>query len=124
MALKIDFSDFDPLQLILRVSDIKIWLVLSKSDQNKLDRPIFEPFLQNAFSLSIWELGAVYVKWLYFKYFFQLPHLIVVNTSSYQHFLPNDEPIKMTPEAIGLFIDSILEGEAPVYGGSSYTVRY
>lgn len=52
-----------------------------------------------------------------------LPHLIVVNTSSYQHFLPNDEPIKMTPEAISLFIDSILEGEAPVYGGSSYTVR-
>ena len=61
MALKIDFSNFDPLQLILRVSDIKIWLVLSKSDQNKSDWPIFEPFLQNAFSLSIWELGAVYV---------------------------------------------------------------
>merc|ERR1712226_664868 len=52
-----------------------------------------------------------------------LPHLIVVNSSSYQHFLPNDEPIKMTPEVIVLFIDSILEGEAPVYGGSSYTVR-
>ena len=62
-----------------------------------------------------------YFEWLHF---FQLPNLIVVNTSSYQHFLPNDEPIKMTPEAIALFIDSILEGEAPVYGGSSYTVRY
>ena len=29
----------------------------------------------------------------------------------------------MTPEAVTLFLDSILEGDAPVYGGFSYTVR-
>ena len=54
---------------------------------------------------------------------FQIPHLIVINTTSYQHHLPDDEPIRMTPEAVTLFLDSILEGEASVYGGSSYTVR-
>jgi len=52
-----------------------------------------------------------------------IPHLIVINTTSYQHHLPDDEPIRMTPEAVTLFLDSILEGEASVYGGSSYTVR-
>ena len=58
-----------------------------------------------------------------FNYDFQIPHLIVINTTSYQHHLPDDEPIRMTPEAVTLFLDSILEGEASVYGGSSYTVR-
>jgi len=52
-----------------------------------------------------------------------IPHLIVINTTSYQHYLPDDEPTKMTPEAVTLFLDSILEGDAPVYGGFSYTVR-
>lgn len=52
-----------------------------------------------------------------------LPHLIVVNTSSYQHYLPDDDPSRMTSEAVALFLDNILEGSAPVYGGSSYTVR-
>ena len=47
----------------------------------------------------------------------------MINTTSYQHHLPDDEPIRMTPEAVTLFLDSILEGEASVYGGSSYTVR-
>ncbi len=52
-----------------------------------------------------------------------VPHLIVINTTSYQHYLPDDDPTKMTPEAVTIFLDTILEGEAPVYGGSSYTVR-
>ena len=47
----------------------------------------------------------------------------MINTTSYQHHLPDDDPIRMTPEAVTLFLDSVLEGEAPVYGGSSYTVR-
>jgi hypothetical protein len=29
----------------------------------------------------------------------------------------------MTPEAVTLYLDSILDGDAPVYGGFSYTVR-
>ena len=32
-----------------------------KTYQNLLTRLIFDQFLQNCFSLSVWELGAVYV---------------------------------------------------------------
>lgn len=52
-----------------------------------------------------------------------LPHLLVVNTTSYQHFLPDDDPNQLTAEAMTLFLDDVLAGNAPVYGGSSYTVR-
>eukprot|EP00096_Caligus_rogercresseyi_P011615 TRINITY_DN4617_c0_g1_i1.p1 TRINITY_DN4617_c0_g1~~TRINITY_DN4617_c0_g1_i1.p1 ORF type:complete len:453 (+),score=106.85 TRINITY_DN4617_c0_g1_i1:100-1458(+) len=52
-----------------------------------------------------------------------LPNLLVLNVSSYQHHLPDDDPSVMTPEAIQLFLDDILQGSAPVYGGSTYNVR-
>lgn len=52
-----------------------------------------------------------------------LPNLIVINSTTYQHHLPEDPPEYLTPEAIVLFLDSVLEGEAPSYGGSSWLVR-
>jgi len=52
-----------------------------------------------------------------------LPNLLVINTTTYQHYLPYDEPAHLTIEAIQIFLDDILEGTAPVYGGSSYSVR-
>ena len=42
---------------------------------------------------------------------------------SFQHYLPDDDPSQLTAEAITLFLDEVLAGTAPVYGGSSYTVR-
>jgi len=50
------------------------------------------------------------------KYFFTL-------NFSFQHFLPDDDPNQLTAEAVVVFLDEILAGTAPVYGGSSYTVR-
>merc|ERR1719351_482586 len=44
-----------------------------------------------------------------------LPNLIVINSTTYQHHLPED--------AIKIFLDSILAGEAPSYGGSGMLVR-
>jgi len=52
-----------------------------------------------------------------------LPNLLVINSSSYQHHLPQDHPTQLTAQAIQIFLDSILAGEAPTYGGSSWTVR-
>jgi len=52
-----------------------------------------------------------------------LPNLLVINSSTYQHHLPEDSPTYLTPEAIQIFLDSILAGEAPSYGGSSWMVR-
>lgn len=53
-----------------------------------------------------------------------LPNLIVVNSTTYQHHLPDDDPSQLTPEAIKIFLDEVLDGSAPVYGGSTYTMRY
>ena len=52
-----------------------------------------------------------------------LPNLLVVNTTTYQHYLPQDEPVHLTAEAVQLFLDDVLDGSAKVYGGSSYFVR-
>lgn len=51
-----------------------------------------------------------------------LPNLLVVNASTYQHYLPDDDPSQLTGEAVTLFLDQVLEGTAKVYGGSSYFV--
>ena len=50
--------------------------------------------------------------------------MIYFFTRSFQHFLPDDDPNQLTPEAITLFLDDVLSGSAPVYGGSSYSDRY
>ena len=52
-----------------------------------------------------------------------LPNLLVINSTTYQHHLPEDSPEHLTPEAIKIFLDSVLAGEAPSYGGSSWLVR-
>ena len=52
-----------------------------------------------------------------------IPHLLVVNATSYQHHLPDDDPTQLTEEAIAIFLDGVSEGTVPTYGGSSYTVR-
>ena len=52
-----------------------------------------------------------------------LPNLIVINSTTYQHHLPEDSPEYLTAEAIKIFLDSILSGDAPSYGGSSWLVR-
>ena len=53
----------------------------------------------------------------------EIPSLLVINTTSFHHHLPDDEPSQLTPAAVELFLDSILSGEAPSYGGSSWMVR-
>lgn len=52
-----------------------------------------------------------------------LPNLLVINSTTYQHHLPDDHPAHLTSEAIKIFLDSIIAGEAPSYGGSSWLVR-
>jgi len=51
-----------------------------------------------------------------------LPSLLVVNATTYQHYLPQDDPSHLTAEAVTMFLDDVLEGSARVYGGSSYFV--
>lgn len=51
------------------------------------------------------------------------PHLLVLNSTTNEHHIPDDDPLEMTPEAVEIFLESILLGEAKVLGGDAYVVR-
>ncbi|GLH03080.1 Protein disulfide-isomerase [Gryllus bimaculatus] len=52
-----------------------------------------------------------------------LPHLLVVNSTTNHHHLPQDEPSQLTPEAVEVFLDQIHNQSAPAYGGNTLPVR-
>ncbi|XP_045450754.1 protein disulfide-isomerase TMX3-like [Melitaea cinxia] len=52
-----------------------------------------------------------------------VPHLIVLNSTTSHHHIPDDDPVLMTPEAVSMFLDSIHNQMAPTYGGNSLLVR-
>ncbi|EDW95468.1 protein disulfide-isomerase TMX3 isoform X2 [Drosophila teissieri] len=51
------------------------------------------------------------------------PHLIAINSSTQHHFIPEDDPMQMTPQALHLFLESIRNESAIAYGGDTYFVR-
>ncbi|XP_055687912.1 protein disulfide-isomerase TMX3 [Lutzomyia longipalpis] len=51
------------------------------------------------------------------------PHLLVLNSTTSEHHIPDDEPLKLTSEAIQVFLENIHNQSAPVYGGNSFYVR-
>ena len=51
------------------------------------------------------------------------PHLLVLNASTNEHHIPEDDPLQLTPEAIEIFLDSIHNQTAPTFGGNSLPVR-
>ncbi|XP_071545582.1 protein disulfide-isomerase TMX3 isoform X2 [Panulirus ornatus] len=52
-----------------------------------------------------------------------LPSLLVVNSTTMHHHLPEDPPQHLTPAAIEMFLDSIISETAPTYGGDSWPIR-
>ncbi|XP_026668058.1 protein disulfide-isomerase TMX3 isoform X8 [Ceratina calcarata] len=52
-----------------------------------------------------------------------LPSLIVINTTTNHHHLPEDEAEKLTPYVIELFLEQIRNESAPRYGGNSLLIR-
>lgn len=51
------------------------------------------------------------------------PHLLVLNSTTNEHHLPDDDPLEMTPEAVEMFLDSVINQSAQIYGGDFFTVR-
>ncbi|XP_067645832.1 protein disulfide-isomerase TMX3 [Eurosta solidaginis] len=51
------------------------------------------------------------------------PHLIVINSTTQHHYIPDDEPLKMTPQALHIFLESIHNESATPLGGDTYFVR-
>ncbi|KAJ0178239.1 hypothetical protein K1T71_006062 [Dendrolimus kikuchii] len=52
-----------------------------------------------------------------------VPHLLVLNSTTSHHHIPDDDPVLMTPEAVSMFLDQIHNHLAPTYGGNSWPVR-
>lgn len=51
------------------------------------------------------------------------PHLLVLNATTSEHHIPDDDPMQLTAEAIHLFLESIHQQKATAYGGNSFSVR-
>ncbi|CAK1556308.1 unnamed protein product [Leptosia nina] len=56
-------------------------------------------------------------------YDLSIPHLIVLNSTTHHHHLPDIDPVFMTPEAVIRFLDAIHNQIAPTYGGKDFIVR-
>jgi len=52
-----------------------------------------------------------------------LPSLLVINSTNYKFHMPDDPAHHLTPEAVQIFLDSVADGNAPAFGGSSWLVR-
>ncbi|XP_011643356.1 protein disulfide-isomerase TMX3 isoform X1 [Pogonomyrmex barbatus] len=52
-----------------------------------------------------------------------IPSLLVINTTTNHHHIPEDETEKLTPYVIELFLEQIRNESAPRYGGNSWLVR-
>ncbi|XP_018331269.1 protein disulfide-isomerase TMX3 [Agrilus planipennis] len=52
-----------------------------------------------------------------------LPYLLVLNSTTNHHYIPEDEPSQLTEEAIDLFLEQIFNQSAPAYGGNSLPVN-
>ncbi|KAJ6641473.1 Protein disulfide-isomerase TMX3 [Pseudolycoriella hygida] len=55
------------------------------------------------------------------------PHLLVLNTTTFEHHIPDDDPMQLTADAIHLFLDSIHQQKATVRNlklSINYVVHY
>jgi len=51
------------------------------------------------------------------------PHLIVLNSSTHEHHIPDDDPLQLTHDGIEMFLESIYNRTAPTYGGNALSTR-
>lgn len=51
------------------------------------------------------------------------PHLIVLNTTTYEHYIPDDEPERLTADAIELFLHNIHHDKVKVRISNSNLIR-
>ncbi|KAL4707707.1 hypothetical protein ACJJTC_014888 [Scirpophaga incertulas] len=52
-----------------------------------------------------------------------VPHLLVLNSTTSHHHIPDDDPVLMTPKDVLFFLEQIRYEMAPTYGGNSLFVR-
>ncbi|XP_066257777.1 protein disulfide-isomerase TMX3 [Euwallacea similis] len=52
-----------------------------------------------------------------------LPYLLVLNSSTYHHHVPDDDPAVMSVEAIEDFLEQVINRTSPVYGGDALHIN-
>lgn len=52
-----------------------------------------------------------------------LPYLLVVNSTTNHHHIPEDDPSQLTPEAVTIFLEQVYNHSAPRYGGNTLPVK-
>uniref|UniRef100_T1J252 Thioredoxin domain-containing protein n=1 Tax=Strigamia maritima TaxID=126957 RepID=T1J252_STRMM len=52
-----------------------------------------------------------------------IPSLLIINSTTYQYYLPDDDPEQLTVEVITNFLDQILNNTVTAYGGDTFLVR-
>lgn len=55
--------------------------------------------------------------------YLQTPTLIVFNSTTSHHHIPEDDPLEMTADAIEMFLEGILDTSVPAQGGDHYHIR-
>lgn len=51
------------------------------------------------------------------------PHLLVLNSTTNEHHIPDDDPLQMTVEAVRMFLEGVHNQSAPAMGGNAFHVR-
>lgn len=55
--------------------------------------------------------------------YLKTPTLIVFNTTTSHHHIPDDDPLEMTSDAIEMFLEGVLDTSVPAQGGDYYHIR-
>lgn len=71
-------------------------------------------FPKKSFFVLIFQIGSPEIAHSIAMDHLPTPHLIVLNATTSEHHIPDDDPMQMTPEAIHVFLESIHEQKAPV----------
>jgi thioredoxin domain-containing protein 10 len=119
---------------IYQMSQTKKYLVLVVVEENKLNevathelefRDMLEEFShRNKFKFhSRFQFGWVGTPDLAHSIAMEnlpTPYVIVVNTTTNEHHIPDDEPLQLTPEAMDLFLESVYNQSAVVSKNSVF----
>lgn len=106
---------------IYQISQVQKFLVLAVVEENKLNeiashemefRDMIESIIRQNYDkyhkrFQFGWIGTPEIAHSIVMDQLATPHLIVLNTSTYEHYIPDDEPERLTADAIKLFLQNI-----------------
>lgn len=122
---------------IYQLMKTKKYLVLAVVEENKLNeiathelefRDMIEIFVMKNkhkyhFKFQFGWIGSPSIAHSIVMDTLPTPHLIVLNSTTNEHHIPDDDPMQLTPEALDIFLESIHNQSAVTFGGNSLPIR-